>query len=364
MAETAADATEALREMLIETGAVMRDTPYPLHFGDTGREYRLARAGCGVAAPFGSAMLTMNGEDRVRFLQGLVTCDVQAMEKGQTAYGYFTSAQGKVLADVVVLAGEDRLDLVVPSSVADELVEHAHKYVIMDRVEVRRRDDLGVLLLIGPRSGDALRQTGIQMGSSSGSIEHGEGFCLGVDVQWATDRRRGVAAWALWAEVDRLPGLFQELAATAAISPVGEEALEVLRVEAGIPRFGKEFDPQALPQEIGNEAAISYSKGCYLGQEVVARIHYRGKVNRMLRGLLLSGPPVPSGTELLAQEEDRAVGSLGSCVVSPRAERSIGLALLHHRGGEPGAKLRLPGGETAEAVALPFSFPGGSDGEG
>lgn len=348
--------TAALREALIGAGAAIDQAETALHFGDPRREYEIARDACGVAAPVNSAMLTMTGEDRRRFLHGLVTCDVQGLEQGRMAYGYFTSAQGRVLADVVVMAMDDRLDLVVPGSVADDLVEHIHKYIIMDRVQVRRRSELGPLLLVGSRSTETLEETGVEPSPSSGSVDHGEARCLGVDVHWAADRRRGVAAWALWAEIDRLPGLFQQLVATAAISPVGEEALEVLRVEAGIPRFGKEFDQQALPQEIGNEAAISYSKGCYLGQEVVARIHYRGKVNRMLHGLLLTGPPVPSGTELLAEDEDRAVGSMGGCVVSPRAERSIGLALLHRRGGEAGARLRLPEGETAEAVALPFSF--------
>ena len=150
-------------------------------------------------------------------------------------------------------------------------------------------------------------------------------------------------------------GAVREALLGAGAAEVGEEAAEVARVEAGRPRYGVDLDATVIPQEAGlNERAVSFTKGCYVGQETVARLHYRGKPNRHLRGLRLSAP-VPAGTPL--RLGDREVGRLTSSVVSARLG-PIGLALVR-REAEPGATLAAgDGGATAEVVALPFEPPG------
>jgi len=117
----------------------------------------------------------------------------------------------------------------------------------------------------------------------------------------------------------------------------------VLRVEAGIPRFGQDFGPDNFPQETGDESAVSYTKGCYLGQEVVARIHYRGGVQKALRRLELDGDPKPGSTLLF---EDREVGKATS-IVRTLEGRTIGLGIIHKRAAEPGTRLEVAGGGTA-----------------
>jgi folate-binding protein YgfZ len=356
MPEAATDGAATLREALATAGAIFGDDGSVLSFGDAGQEYESVRSTGGVAVSTGGSMLTVDGADRVRFVQGLVTCDVRDDATGGDVYGYFTSPQGKVLADAVWLVGEERLDAIVPAAVAGDLVEHLRRYVVMDRVEIRLRSGWSSLIVLGSEAGERLVRAGLDLSRHDEATSHGDVTWRQVPLRWATDRRRGVPAWSLWTARERLPELFQNLIGQVGLSPVGEQAMEIVRVEEGIPAFGKEFDQEALPQEIGEEAAVSYTKGCYLGQEVVARIHYRGKVNRTLRGVLLSGPPVDVGAELLAADEERVVGRMGGNVDSPRAAGVIGLALLHRRGGEPGDRLRLASGETAEVMALPFHF--------
>jgi len=133
--------------------------------------------------------------------------------------------------------------------------------------------------------------------------------------------------------------------------PVDEAAVEVLRVEAGRPRYGVDLDDTVIPQEAGlNERAVSFTKGCYLGQETVARLHYRGKPNRHLRGLRMSAPAA-HGDELRVGE--KVVGTIGTAVVSPR-HGPLALALVR-REAEPGRTVEVgTGGTTAEVVELPF----------
>ena len=145
----------------------------------------------------------------------------------------------------------------------------------------------------------------------------------------------------------RLVGALTEAGAVE-VSP---EAVEIVRVEAGVPRFGAEMDTATMPAEAGIvEDAVSFTKGCYIGQETVARLHYKGRPNRHLRGLKLSGAATPGAALRLGEKE---VGTLGGAVVSP-ALGPIGLAIVR-REAEPGAELTVgEDGVTAEVVALPF----------
>ena len=133
---------------------------------------------------------------------------------------------------------------------------------------------------------------------------------------------------------------------------VSLEALEILRAEAGIPRFGQDFGPDNFPQETGIEEAVSYTKGCYLGQEVVARIHYRGGVQKLLRGLVFEQGEPRVDAALL--HDGREAGRATTVVRSPALDRTIGLAILHRRAAEPGTRLEVEGGGTAEVKELPL----------
>ena len=287
------------------------------------------------------------GEDRHRFLGGLVTCDVAGLEPGSGAYGFVTEIKGHVMADITVLALEDRLWIELPVARSEAIQAHAAKYRIVDRVDFAPLSAAAVTV-VGP-SVDAW--LGIELEDppwSHAAVEIG-----GVAVRAVRDPRFGPDGRTLWAAPETLSILFERLVQRGGLVPTAED-LEVDRVERAWPRFGVDYDEAHFPQETGlGDLTVSYTKGCYLGQEIVARIHYRGGVNRSLCGLRLSGDWTV-GSALAA--EGRPVGILTSAVSSSRFG-PIGLAIVHRRGAEPGTILDVgDGAGQAEVTPLPFGF--------
>src|ERR1700688_570020 len=336
--------------------------------GRLAEEYAAIRRGCGLAArspAAGADTMEMIGPDRHRFLNAYVTCEVKGLAVGQGTYGFFTSAQGRILADVVVLAHADRFWLELPPGRLEPIAEHLRKYLIADRVEMRPLAGLLPLTLAGPGAAAGLAGAEIAPGFElpREPWAHARAVVSGVEVAVQRTERLGVPALTLWVPAAQVEPLRERLLTGPGLDgsrglvrpvPVGREALEVVRTEAGLPRFGQDFGPQNFPQETGaTEAAVSFTKGCYLGQEVVARIHYRGGVQKTLCGLVFDGPALPApGTALLL--EGREEGTLGTAGHSIALARPIGLAILHRHAAAPGSRVQLAGGGDAEARTLPI----------
>ena len=324
----------------------------PADYGDVAAEYQALTSGCGVIDRCWAAALELTGADRQRFLNGQVTCDLKPLTPGQGTYGFFTTAKGRVHADVAVLAGPEELWLEVPALRAEALREHLQRYIIADRVEIRSRPELAITLA-GPRAAELVP------GAPAEPWAHGRVTVHGVEARAVCQEGLGVPAITLWlppeAAGELIPALLEmPLDSGERPRPVGYRALDARRVEAGIPWFGRDFAADNFPQETGLEQAVSYTKGCYLGQEVVARLHYRGQVSRQVRGLRFDGPPPQAGTALLL--DDREVGAVSSALRSPALGQSIGLGVIQRRGFAPGTQLQLAGGGTAVVVELPFSL--------
>jgi folate-binding protein YgfZ len=232
----------------------------------------------------------------------------------------------------------------------ETIANHLKKYILADRVEVRRLDDMLPLCLVGPRAAEALGDTELP---PPGDWRHLRSMVHGTEVELQRAGRLGAEAWTLWVSASIAGPLSEQLLEVPGVEPVSSEAMEILRVEAGIPRFGRDYGPENFPQETGSEEAVSYTKGCYLGQEVVARIHYRGGVQKTLRGLVFEEGSAPRpGTPLLF--EGREAGTATTVVGSIALGRPAGLAILHRRAAEPGTRLDLPEGGTAEVQELPM----------
>jgi folate-binding protein YgfZ len=280
--------------------------------------------------------LALTGPDARSFLSGQVTNDVEALEPGSGCYAALLTNKGKMLADLRVIATDAELWLDTERVALQTLFDAVRRGTVGWGVELHKRTVQQALLsLVGPRADEVVggaigpehTNRPAQLGGASVLLIQTD---LGVDVVCPAEDADAVRT-AL--DVPEVPA----------------PAAEVVRVEAGRPRFGVDLDDSTIPQEAGlNERAVSFTKGCYVGQETVARLHYRGKPNRHLRGLRLS-EPVASGTPLLLGE--REVGRLGSSLVSPR-HGPIGLALVR-REAEPGAEL-VAGEATATVVELPF----------
>lgn len=356
-----------------------RGAPAAADYGDQGAESEALHSACGLIDRPWTSGLEMLGEDRTRFLGGYITSDVKSLEPGAGAYGFITSVKGRILADPVVLALDDRLWLELPAGKAQEISQHLSKYVIADRVEIRPLDDVsprrgandvsprrganGLLAfsLIGPRSAEAL---GAASGTSGGPLpetagRHRTAKVAGIGVRLVREptfeaHGRKIPAWMLWVPAGDAQACFELLTESGAggLVPVGYRAFDSLRVEAGRPLYGLDFGGENFPQETGlEEQTVSYTKGCYLGQEVVARIHYRGGVNRHLRGLVFEGDGAdPVGRAVLAG--GREAGTVTSAATLADGVR-IGLAILHKR-AEPGAAVEIVEAGTARVVELPF----------
>jgi folate-binding protein YgfZ len=309
-------------------------------------EHRVLLEGCGLVDRSERGKLALTGGEAKEFLHGQVTNDVESLVPGTGAYAAFLTHKGKMRGDLRILDLGDELLLDTERSSLQELFNMIHRFKLAMDVELHKRTvQMGLLSLVGPA---ARRVAGAE---SLGAEEH-------AGTRAEIDGRRVVLAATdtgvdVFTEAEDTGAVRAALEAAGAVG-VGEAAAEVLRVERGRPRWGADLDETVIPEEAGlNERAVSFTKGCYVGQETVARLHYRGKPNRHLRGLRLAAP-VESGTPLLLGEKE--VGRVGTSVVSP-VHGPIALALVR-REAEPGATLAA-GGTTAEVVALPFQPPAG-----
>ena len=305
-------------------------------------EYRVLTEACGLVDRSERGKLALTGPEASSFLHGQVTNDVEGLAPGRGCYAAFLTHKGKMQGDLRILDLGDELLLDTERSALQALFNMIRHYKLGMDVELHKRTlEMGLLSLVGP---DTRRVAGAELGEDEHA--NARGSIDGRDVVLAvTDT--GVDVFCAAPDTDAVRAA---LVAAGAVA-VGEDAAEVLRVERGRPRWGLDLGESVIPEEAGlNERAVSFAKGCYVGQETVARLHYRGKPNRHLRGLRLA-EPVPAGTPLRLGE--REVGRVGSTAISPSLG-PIALAILR-REAEPGASLAAgEGAVAAEVVALPF----------
>jgi folate-binding protein YgfZ len=320
------------------------DTPSPTLFRAQPDEYEALTSWCGLVDRSARGKLALTGGERRAFLTGQVTNDVEGLTAGTGCYAAVLTPKGKMLGDVRILETGDELQLDCERVALQPLFDMLRRALIGFDAELHKRTlQRGLLSLVGPRArevagapdlpADEHTSRRTQIGGHETLIVATD---VGVDVLSDADSAADVVA-ALRA---------------AGAADVDEGAAEVVRVERGRPRYGIDLDDTTIPQEAGlNERAVSFTKGCYVGQETVARLHYKGKPNRHLRGLRLSAE-LPAGTPL--RLEGRDVGALGSVAASP-ALGPIALALVRREASVGDVLAAGDGGVSAEVVALPFA---------
>jgi folate-binding protein YgfZ len=308
-------------------------------------EYQVVTEACGVLDRSERGKLALAGDGAREFLQGQVTNDVQSLAPGNGCYAAFLTPKGKMLGDLRVLAAESELLLDTERSTLQALFNLIRRFSIGFQVELHKRTlERGLVSLIGPA---AFELAGVPDLADQPEHAHRTLSAGGLVVRAIrTDVGLDVLCDAAGTEA-----LLAGLAAAGARS-IGPDTAECLRVEHGRPRYGIDLDDTVIPQEAGlNERAVSFQKGCYVGQETVARLFYRGKPNRHLRGLRLASP-ARTGDEIRFGE--RVAGRLGSVAVSPRLG-PIALALIR-REVDPGQTVSVgTAGIEAEVVELPFA---------
>jgi folate-binding protein YgfZ len=309
----------------------------------TASEYRQLVDSCAVLDRSEQGKLALTGADAKSFLQGQVTNDVEALSPGDGCYAAFLTPKGKMLGDVRILDTGEELLLDTERVALQELFNMIRRFSIGYDVQLHKRTlERGLLSLIGPEAdtvagaqalpSDEHAHTTTSLGEVPIRAIRTE---LGIDLECSSARSGE---------------LLRELEARGAVQ-VSEAAVECLRIEHGRPRYGIDLDDSVIPQEAGlNSRAVSFTKGCYVGQETVARLYYRGKPNRHLRGLRLDGPARP-GDQIAF--EGRAVGRLGSVADSP-ALGPIALALVRREAPPDSSVLVGESKIPALVVELPF----------
>jgi folate-binding protein YgfZ len=306
-------------------------------------EYRALTEACGLLDRSERGKLALTGTEAKSFLQGQVSNDVESLSPRSGCYAAFLTPKGKMLGDLRILDAGEELLLDTERAALQELFNMIRRFSIGYDVQLHKRTiERGLLSLIGPESASLAGA-----GELDGVAEHSHvPVSVGGVEALAIRTDAGVDLLCECSETDALRAALQAAGAVE----VSAETAECVRVEHGRPRYGLDLDETVIPQEAGlNERAVSFTKGCYVGQETVARLYYRGKPNRHLRGLKLS-EAATTGDEV--RFGDRVVGHLGSVAISPRFG-FIALALVR-REAEPGSQVVVGEGVEAEVVELPF----------
>lgn len=312
-------------------------------FSDAADELSALTASAAVFDQGARVRLRITGQDRVRWLNGMVTNNVKALASGTHHYTFLLNAQGRIQGDATLLALDDHLVLETDASQAAHLFAHLDRFIIMDDVELAWSPSTTALGLAGPHASALLAALDLPTpapGSATGSV--------------LAEAAASVPRYTLWLDAAAVAPTWQRLLAAGA-TPAGAHAVETLRILEATPLYGVDISDKTLAQETGQDRALHFNKGCYLGQEIVERIRSRATVHRGIRQLALQGEPALPGAPITLASTGAAIGELTS-VASPGTGSGlppqVALATLRTDAlAQPGA-LHYPGG-TAHLLSAP-----------
>jgi folate-binding protein YgfZ len=323
-----------------------------LVFSNPRAEFAALRSSCGVYDLGWRRYFIISGRDRVRWLNGMISNNVRDLQPGHGVYAFVLNPQGHILGDLHVYNRGDDYVLATDAAQAEKLYPHLKRFIIMDQVEFKPAEEWAALGLQGPKAEETLRAApseppalqplqlaDVKFGAAQATLVRGD-HPLSPNYE-------------LWLPADQAPAIWDALVKAGA-TPVGAEALEHARVAAGIPRYGRDIRERDLPQETGQMRALSFTKGCYIGQEIVERIRARGSLHRGFTGLRIVEGPLPApGSKVQVGGKD--VGEVTSAAVLPLNGGEIPLALGYVRkeAGDPGTIVEA-GASRARVEALPF----------
>ena len=300
-------------------------------FGDVRSEFQALLSGCGLYDLSWRAKIAVTGGDRVRWLNGMVTNNVRDLAPGHGVYAFMLNAQGRIQADLYAFQRRDSLLVDTERGQLEKVLQLFDRYIIADDVEIADvSDKLTALGLTGPESRHVLERACIAVPD----LKH----LWFADVAWKektiTLLRSGEEAresWQAWIAPEHVSQLWGALLKAGA-RPIGTSALNLFRIARGIPQFGVDIRERDLPQETGQTRALNFTKGCYLGQEIVERIRSRGSVHRKFTAFVVEGTLPDVGAKILAasEKEEKEVGEItsGAILPLPGGDRPVALGYL------------------------------------
>lgn len=322
---------------------------------DQSREYQAARQGVALFDRSSLGKVSVTGRDRLAFLQGMLTNDVKALAPGQGAPAAFLDAHGKVTTLLVVYAAQDRVLIELPPQMTAKTLETLDHFLISEKAEFEAVDEAYAILSLQGPGGRALLEGLAGATLDLAPYAHVEVTIGGSRVR-VINRADGAApGFHCWVDAASAESFRAAVLAAGAV-PGSADMLEVLRLEAGQPWFPQDVDPSVILPETRLESLVSYTKGCYIGQETVARVKYRGHVNRALSGLVVEGDRVPEvGARVVAAGAD--VGRVTSAARSIALGRPIALGYVRREHFAPGTAVTIAdaaGEQPARVSELPF----------
>ena len=327
----------------------------PARFSDSRQEHDAVRQAAGLFDFSFRAKMAVAGADRVRFLQGTVTNDVKNLTPGHGTYAAMLNPQGHILADLRIHCAEDRFVIDTDADLHGKIFGWLQHHIIADRVKLEPLE-MYALAFQGPRSRPLLEKTLHLDLPAMEEFDYLTTNYAGFPIRIVRASSTGEEGYEVWVGAKGLPGVWGAAcgqAPTYDMLPCGVEALESLRIEAGIPRYGPDLAEDTLLLEADLVNAVSFTKGCYIGQEIVERSRSRGHINWKLVGLIVDAAEAPTPGEKLSSNE-KEVGEVTSACVSPTLGKTIALAYVRREVAEPGTKLVLASGIPAEVTPLPF----------
>ena len=336
-----------------------------LHYGDMLAEYAALRQTAGVLDLSFRSRICLTGADRVRFLHGQVTNEIKRLRAGEGCYAALVTAKGKMESDLNIYCLQDELLLDFEPGLTEKISQRLEKFIVADDVQIVDVASLyGLLSVQGPKAEVVIRSLGIFSEIPTGPFQSikvpdvtlGEVYLINQPklAPLATGFDLFVPLDSLGAVADKLIAAAKSVGGCAC----GWEAFEIARIEAGVPRFGTDMDESNIPLECGIEPrAVSYEKGCYIGQEVINRIHSIGHVNRELRGLRLANDlkTLPAKGDKLFRD-GKEVGYVTCATKSPALKAAIALGYVRREANAPGTELVLRSA-TDEAKAVVTELP-------
>jgi folate-binding protein YgfZ len=328
----------------------------PDDFGDWQREYWFAHKSVALIDKNYRCYLSFTGPDRVRYLNAILTNNIKDLPPSQGNVSLLLNPQGRILAEIETYALAESLFCVSYAMIREQLIETLDKFIIMD--DVTLADDtqrFGTLALEGPEAAHIATQlTGVDLNSLAELARQDTrvGTIPCTVVRRSPGKFVGAEFLVERADLEAVWQTLREKTEAAGGGPIGYSALSALRLEQGIPWFGYDFGEKQIPHEAALENShISYTKGCYTGQEIVERVRSRGQVNRRRVGLRFAGEAVPSPGDALTSD-GKGAGYVTRAGFSPALSSAIGMGYVRKENNSPGNTLEWRGG-TATVTKLP-----------
>ncbi len=314
------------------------------HFTDPHEEHRTVRQDVGVVDLSHRGRLRLTGNDRAAYLHRIISNDVEALSVGEGNYATILTNRGKIIADMKVYVFEDSIGIETNGETRSILYRELDKYLIVDDVTIEDfTEQTSVVGVHGQKSAELLQEI---YGLDVGNLPEYHSIVHEIDgrrIICVRANETGEVGYNLCTASESIEWLWDTILTKGrafGAEPVGLTALDSLRIEAGIPRYGAELDDSVFPGEADLEQAISFEKGCYIGQEIVARMKYRGHPNRLLRGFEIASDILPRKGDLLFAG-DKEIGWLTSAVVSPTLGKTIGLGYVRVAFTDEGSQVEI-----------------------